>query len=360
MRAFFVNHLMVEGTDQSLVSLAIRSVLMPFTVLYLIIVTVRNALYDNGLLKTVKVGVPVVSIGNITVGGTGKTPLTIHLANQARAMGRKVAVVTRGYGAAADSEGHTDEVALLRARCPGVEVIESPDKLRGAKQAAALGVDLILVDDGMQHRRLHRDLNICVVDARAPFGNGEVTPGGVLREPASGLARADVVVVTHHDVVDPAVLETMELRLRAFRLDVKLVWGLHTPIGVRSVGSTELAPVATLRGQDVFLFCAIAWPEGFEHTVQQIGANVTGIHAFLDHHGFNAADLARVRSQARTARLICTEKDAGKVARIPGNDDVLCLVVEMQIEGEMPDLPRPEDLPEEPKLTHGDFRFPLQ
>jgi tetraacyldisaccharide 4'-kinase len=198
------------------------------------------------------------------------------------------------------------------------------------------------------------------VDARAPYGNGEVLPAGALREPAAGLSRADVIVVTHHDVVDDAVLEVLEQRLRAFKYGSTLVWGLHTPSGVRSVAGGPVSAPESLAGQDVFLFCGIAWPEGFEHTAETLGANVTGMRHFIDHHDFDGADLAKVRSEARTAQLLCTEKDAAKVARIPGNDDVLCLMVDMEIRGEMPPLPTMEDIPVDKPLKHGDFRFPLQ
>jgi len=317
----------------------VRVLLLPFYLAYLLVVSARNALYDSGLLAPVHVGVPVVSVGNLTVGGTGKTPLVIALAQQALGQGRKVAIVARAYGAVADAEGRTDEVALMAQRVPGAQVVMAPDKLMGARRAAASGADLILVDDGFQHRRLHRDLDIVVVNARAPMSNGYVLPLGGLREPPSGLGRADAVVLTHFDGLDDSALETVRSGLLAWKRELPIAWGRHVPLGVRPVAGGALAPLDSLRGQEVYLFCGLAEPEGFRRTVEALGAHVQGLCAFPDHHAFDAASLAEVRSLARTARLLCTEKDAAKVAAIPGSGDILCLVIELVIEGSLPALP---------------------
>ncbi len=325
--------------DMSPWGFVLRLVLLPFSLLYQLGVNVRNALYDTGLIKTETVGVPVVSVGNLTVGGTGKTPLVIHLARAAAAQGRKVAVVTRGYGAVADDEGRGDEAALIASRCPEVDVVVSPNKVLGTRQALERGADLVILDDGMQHRRLHRDLEICVVDGRAPYGNGDLLPTGTLRESPSGLGRADVVVVTHHDTLEPDDLQVLEQHLRAARFDLPIIYATHRPRAVRPVGGGEEQSPQVLAGMDVFLFCGIASPEGFRQTVESLGAEVAGVMGFGDHHAFTGADLAEVRSVARTSRLLCTEKDAAKVARIPGNQDVLCLTVDMELLGELPPFP---------------------
>ncbi len=328
---------LMAGRDDPL-TLVLRLLLLPLTLTYLVVITTRNALYDGGLLKPKRVGVPVVSIGNVTVGGTGKTPLVVHLANAAHAAGRKVAVVSTGYGAKA-GDGRSDEAGLLAARCPGVDVIVAPDKLPGAREAAARGADLILLDDALQTRHLHRDLEIVVVDARAPLGNGWVLPAGSLREPASGIGRADVLVLTHHERLADESLIEVENRLRAYNRTATLVYASHRARGVRPVtGGPEVDP-ATLAGQELFLFAGIASTEGFIDTIEGLGAEVTGCLAFPDHHGFVPADMAAVRAYARTARLVCTEKDAAKVAAMPGNDDVVCLTIDLELDGELPALP---------------------
>ncbi len=327
------------GTDENPALLLLRLVVMPLSLLMYAVVTARNALYDAGLLRSAAVGVPVVSIGNLTVGGTGKTPLVIALANRAVAAGRRVAIVARGYGAVADAEGRQDEVALIAARCPGATVVVAPDKLLGARRAAAQGCQLILVDDGLQHRRLRRDFEIVMLDARAPFGNGLLLPAGSLREPASGIARADVLVLTHGESLSGPEREAVESTVRAFRRGVPLVWAQHVPLGLRSVAGGPLQPAASLQGRDVHLFAGIASPAGFRQTVESLGARVTGLSSFGDHHAFRGRDLAAVRARARGSLIVCTEKDAAKVAAIPGNEDVQCLVIEMQLLGRLPPIP---------------------
>lgn len=326
-----------------LLSVVLRVVLLPLQLVYVILANAKNALYDAGLVTPGKADVPVVSVGNLTVGGTGKTPLVIALAQRALARGKKVAVVTRGYGAAVGTDGLGDEAALIRDRVPGIEMIVTTDKLGGAREAAARGVDLVLVDDGLQHRRLHRDLDIICVDARAPFGNGEVLPGGPLREPASGLGRAGLVVLSHSEMLDEEHLEVITAQLGAHNRGVPILRAEHGPLGVRPAVGGELAAPESLAGCEVHLFCGVAAPASFRHTVESLGAVVTGITAFADHHGFTPADMAKVRSEAGTSQLLCTEKDAAKIACIPGQEDVLCLVIEMKLLGELPPLPGFDD-----------------
>jgi tetraacyldisaccharide 4'-kinase len=343
------------GTDNSLPVFVLRLLLLPFTLAYYAATLTRNAVYDLGLLRAQRVDAPVISVGNLTVGGTGKTPLVILLASRGVAAGKRVFVVARGYGAVADDQGATDEVVLIGKRCPGATLVVAPDKLLGARQAAAAGADLIIVDDGMQHRRLHRDFNIAMLDARAPFGNGMVLPAGPLREPAAGLARADLLVLTHGDTLTGTERSAAEAGVRAYHRSVPLVWATHLPVGVRSVAGGRLLPPESLRGRDVHLFCGIASPAGFRQTVEALGAHVHEVQAFGDHHDFTPTDLAAVRARARNHQLLCTEKDAVKIARIPGSDDVQCLIIDLAIEGDPPPIPgldAPWSPPAEPVDEH--------
>jgi tetraacyldisaccharide 4'-kinase len=333
-----LTHRILSKDNSPLVLLA-RVLLAPLQLVYMLLSSAKNAIYDAKLVSLSSVDVPVISVGNLTVGGTGKTPLVIELARRGLAAGKKVAVVTRGFGAPADEAGRSDEVRLIADRVPDALLVVSPDKVLGAKQAVEQGAEVVILDDGFQHRRLHRDLDIAVVDARAPFGNGFQLPLGGLRESPAGLARADVVVLTHTETMEQSDVTAAVVRLRAFRRDVPVVRAQHRPLGVRSVTADTLDPASHLAGLDVFLFCGIASPEGFRDTVEALGARVQGLMAFGDHHAFTAHDLAAVRSEARTARLLCTEKDAGKLGQIPGTDDVLCLAIELELDGELPPLP---------------------
>jgi len=331
------------GPSDDVLTLLLRLLLSPLSLLYLALTTIRNALYDTGLIGTTSVDVPVISIGNLTVGGTGKTPLVIALAERALAAGRRVTIVTRGYGAVADDEGRADEVAMIRDRVPEATIVVSPNKVLGARQAQDEGAQVVLLDDGFQHRALARDLDVVVLDARAPFAGGHVLPGGALRESPSGIARADLIVLTHHDSVPEDVLEQTLIHVRAYRRDTPVVCGRHVPRFVQSVRGGETHPPESLAGVPVHLFSGVGNPEGFRHTVEQLGADVVGQCVFPDHHDFDGSDVASVRSRAGTATLLCTEKDARKVARIPGNEDVLFLAVDMELEGELPALPGIDD-----------------
>lgn len=333
-----LSHRILSTENSPLVFLA-RLVLSPLQLLYMFVSSAKNALYDAGLVTPRSVDVPVISVGNLTVGGTGKTPLVIELARRGLAAGKKVAVVTRGYGAAADESGRSDEVRLIADRVPEALLVVSPDKVLGARQAVEQGAEVIILDDGFQHRRLHRDLDIAVVDARAPFGNGSQLPVGGLREAAAGLGRADLVVLTHTEGLEPDAVTAATVRLRSCRRDLPVLRAHHRPLGVRSVTAEALDPPGHLADLDLYLFCGIASPEGFADTVSGLGARVQGLMGFGDHHAFSAEDLATIRSQAGTSRLLCTEKDAGKVAQIPGTDDVLCLAIDLELDGELPDLP---------------------
>jgi len=327
------------AADDGVFVFLVRLLLTPLQLLYRGVTGLRNALYDDGLLSVTGVDAPVVSVGNLTVGGTGKTPMVILLARRALAAGKRVAVVQRDYGAAADAEGRPDEAALVAARCPGVMAVVVRNKRSGAQQAVAAGADFVIVDDGLQHRSLRRDFEIVMLDARAPFGSGRLLPSGSLREAASGLARADVAVLTHGEDLDAGMRDTVAAHVRAFRLDLPLVWARHVPVAVRPVTGGPAQPPTSLAGRDVFLFCGIASPDGFRSTVEALGATVTGLVSLGDHHAIDGRDLAAIRARALLAQSPSTEKDAAKVARIAGNDDVLCLEIELQLESQLPPIP---------------------
>ncbi len=204
------------GSGQSLGHRLARGPLWAASAVFGAAVAARNRLYDSGALRSVRVeGLIVVSVGNLNVGGAGKTPAVIHLANAAVAEGRKVAVLSRGYGRASDAElvfrgdGPTadeagDEPVLIASRCPSVHVLVGPDRARLAARAREeLGVDLVFLDDGMQHRHLARDAEVVVVDEAAGFGNGRLLPCGPLREPLSALERASLVWLKASDAPVP-------------------------------------------------------------------------------------------------------------------------------------------------------------
>ncbi|MEM9644511.1 MAG: tetraacyldisaccharide 4'-kinase, partial [Planctomycetota bacterium] len=182
-------------------------------------VCLRNRQYDRGSKPVHRCGVPVISVGNLTTGGTGKTPIVCAIAERLRASDRRVALVSRGYGRGGADQN--DEAEELFARLPDVPHLQDPDRVESARIAVEeLETELILMDDGFQHRRLHRDLDIVVIDATCPFGFGHVLPRGLLREPLSGIRRSDLIVISRCGLVAEATVQGILNRLA--RLDQRV------------------------------------------------------------------------------------------------------------------------------------------
>lgn len=300
---------------------ALTWLLAPLSLSYGGVVRAWHALFDLGLRKPVRIpGVTVVSVGNLVVGGAGKTPVVIHLATEAQRRGFTVAVLSRGYGRGASSARSFtsanlppvaevgDEPRLIARRCPGVTVWVGADRVALAREAAAAGANLLLLDDGYQHRRLARDVDL-LVDVGE--GNGWVLPAGPLREPPSGRRRA-----TH-------------------------VWGRDGRPGdvearhvVTHLRMTDGARAA-LAGQRLVLLLGVARPDLVEQSVRARGAEVVAVHAYPDHHPFSAGELegARQAASAAGALLATTEKDAERLP--PGAAAELELEVEV-VKGELP------------------------
>jgi tetraacyldisaccharide 4'-kinase len=291
-------------------------------------VRVRNALYDRGALAVRRVeGARVISVGNLAVGGTGKTPVVIYLADRLVQAGQKVAVLSRGYGRTVRASMRVtgdcavaavgDEPLLIARRCPSVPVWVGPDRFELALRARAEGAQVLLLDDGMQHRRLARDAEIVVVDGAGAFGNGWMLPRGPLREPPSALSRASLVWIRE---VDPhvAIDGWSGATVRA----------LHRPTFVRGPDGSR-APANALYGRRVYALAGLARPERFRKTLEGLGADVAGTAFLADHHAFTAAELgaAAVSAKAASAEIVTTEKDA---VRLPPGFS--CSVVELEVQ----------------------------
>jgi tetraacyldisaccharide 4'-kinase len=278
-------------------------------------VAVRNALYDRGTLSAARAGARVLSVGNLNVGGAGKTQVVIWLANALGARGEQVAVLSRGYGRrsgevlsfrgpnAPPAEVAGDEPVLLAQRCPQATVLVGGDRRILAAQAVSAGASVLVLDDGMQHRRLARDEEIVVVDEAVGLGNGALLPAGPLREPASALRRASLLWLRVTDgpaKVVPFAGPTVRAR--------------HAAVEVLGPGG-ERAPVEALRGQRVHLFSALARPASFRRAVEACGARIVGETTAPDHHRWQSDELAQAlrAAQSEAAWLLTTEKDRVKL-----------------------------------------------
>jgi tetraacyldisaccharide 4'-kinase len=274
----------------------------------------RNLAFDRGWKTVRRADVPVVSVGNLTLGGTGKTPMVEWLARWFRAHGVRVAVLSRGYG---QPEGLNDEGRVLEENLPDVPHLQGADRAELARIAVEeLESQALVLDDGFQHRRLGRDLDVVLLDALDPFGGGRLFPRGLLREPVRSLRRAGVVVLSRADLI--SVEERKAIRTRAERdagQPIRWLEARHAPLDVLDAEGRSY-PLAPTLGVPVAVFCGIGNPEGFRKTLEQIGAPLVGFQAFPDHHPYHARDLADLAAWATTlgAELVLTtQKDLVKL-----------------------------------------------
>jgi tetraacyldisaccharide 4'-kinase len=309
-----------------------RALLAPPGLVYGGLVRLRNGLYDRGLLRAQRVPCPVVALGNLTVGGTGKTPLTSFVAAALADAGYRVGIVSRGYGRAggrapllvsdgrqvlADAARAGDEPWLMARDNPAAAVAVGADRVAAARLLlAAVPREVLLLDDAFQHRRLHRDLDLLLVPAHEPFGNGRILPFGPLREPLSGVARADAIVVTRGDGRCPSPLQAI---LERHNPHVPVFHASLTPARFVPARGEPVDPPA-LKGFAAFAFSGIARPERFEADLAAAGVRVAGARRFADHHPYRAGDLDSIAAAARACGaevLVTTEKDMVRIPAMP-------------------------------------------
>jgi tetraacyldisaccharide 4'-kinase len=299
-------------------------------------VGLRHWLYDRGVLRRRSAPLPVISVGNLTAGGTGKTPFVSYLAGGLTGKGRRPAIVARGYGAARAGTSN-DELAMLAAQHPGLLTVAAPDRLSGCVRARGQGADLALLDDGFQHLALERDLDILLIDATCPFGNGYLLPRGTLREPVEGAARAGLAVLTRVDLAGLAPVGELRTWLDRLKPGMPVVECSFRPRELRPLsGQSERLPAEELSGRRVGAFAALASPRAFGRALRAQGARVVYSRRFRDHHLYTAGDLEAVVSAAAAAgaeMLVTTEKDAVKIANLPAAEVPLyCLTIETEVE----------------------------
>lgn len=306
---------LVSGRRRGASAALLRTVLRGAELPYSLAVRARNWRYDHGKTEIHRAGVPVISVGNLTLGGTGKTPMVEWIARWLRAREIRVTLISRGYGS--EDGVHNDEARELEQKLPDVPHIQDPDRVRAAQVAVdELQCQLILLDDGFQHRRLARDLDLVLVDALEPYGFGHVFPRGTLREPWSGLARADVVALSRADMIDRAARD--QIRQRVAEVAPRALWLEleHQPRALLASDGRE-AEISTLAGQRVAAFCGIGNPAGFLHTLETCGFEVVAFREFPDHHDYSRDDVRSITTwaaeQENLAAVVCTHKDLVKV-----------------------------------------------
>ncbi|HEX7379066.1 MAG TPA: tetraacyldisaccharide 4'-kinase, partial [Pirellulales bacterium] len=323
----------VSGRRRGAAATACRALLRGAEAGYAAAMRLRNIRYDSGRAPIFRVDVPVLSVGNITLGGTGKTPLVEWLARWYRARQVRVALVSRGYGA--ERGGANDEALELEQRLPDVPHVQNADRVAAANLAIEeFESQLVLLDDGFQHRRLARDLDIVLIDALEPFGFEHVFPRGTLREPLGGLSRAQVVALSRADLVSAAERGAIETRVRRYASQAAWIEIEHRPRRLTDAGGGH-EPIETLAGRRVAAFCGIGNPAGFRQTLERLGAKLAGLREFADHHAYSREDIAELRDWAMAIHaevLVCTAKDLVKLRLTHiGGLPLWALVIEVEV-----------------------------
>ena len=307
------------------------SLLRPLTLPYELVVRLRAQVYRRGIVRQKRIDGVVISVGNLTVGGTGKTPMVLWIAHRLLAEKRSVGILTRGYrgkpvstdtkqGTVAAPETTSDEVRLLKARLgKGVAFGVGADRFAQGQRLAKRGVQWFLLDDGFQHRQLARDVDIVLLDASNPFGGGHLLPAGQLREPRSALARADIIVITRSDHA-PAIEAAVRHDSAAPTFYAKP--GLES---IRTANGAGLGDVlkAEAQGKKLFAFCGIGNPSAFLMNVRDWGFQIVGHRFFRDHHRYTQQDATAIEIEARKLgadALLCTEKDVFNLNGVVWNE----------------------------------------
>jgi len=336
-----------DGSTKGYGALKIVAHILSF--FYLFIVYFRNWLYDYKILKEARLACPVISVGNITVGGTGKTPCVILLARMLQEKGFKPAVISRGYGgrktgpANVVSDGHNilldseiagDEPVLLAHRLKGVPVITGAKRtITGKTAIEKFGADVLLCDDAMQHRQIFRDVNLVLLDSKAIKGNHHVLPRGKLREPIKGIRRASAVLFTRAD----ETTKTDETLIRLIhREKIPVFKSIHRIEDMLSGDEKTQKPASALEGKTVYAFCGIANPDSFKKTLLNAKIHLIALDVFQDHHPYREQELAKIRSnfvQSGADYLMTTEKDAMRLQKYPDFlKELFMLRIKMEIQ----------------------------
>lgn len=329
---------MLEGREPGWPGRLLRLGLSPAGMVYGYAAAARRALFERNLFCRQRPSVPVISVGNLTAGGTGKTPFVAMLCRMLKSLGRNPAVLLRGYGSADPAKA--DEALLYARLLPGVGVYPGANRAVSGLRAVADGFDVLVLDDGFQHLRLMRDMDIVLLDATCPFGGGMPLPAGMLRERPVTLSRADLVCLTRTDQVSAGTLELIQERIRLNARNVPVMHCIHRPSRLATLAG-EVLSLEGLQGLQVAALSGIGRPDVFASTLRDLGAEVCAAVNFADHQVYTQAGvrsaLARLERQWTP---VVTEKDAVKLEGVLEPQErqrILVLGVEMRLSG-MPQL----------------------
>jgi len=322
-------------------------------------VKIRRDFYQKRVFKSKRLPCPVISIGNLTVGGTGKTPMTIYVANVLKNSGYTVAIVSRGYKGKAEmiggivSDGKTllmtpesagDEPYMMASRLGGVPVVVGKNRFKTGMQAIReFHPDVVLLDDGFQHLKLQRDLDLVLLDFRKPFGNGNLLPRGMMREPVSALSHADALILTRSGTANDPEQSLLRIGIERNSLEAPVFRTFHVPFVYKVSKGDDVSPGGHSRNalisgpkmikrRTVFAFSGLANNRDFRQTVKSLDCHISGFLEFPDHHPYSDRDLRDILEASKKSMsdgLITTEKDYVRIAhRIEWTADLFVVGIE--------------------------------
>lgn len=317
---FFLD--VISGRRRGVTAAALRCALYPAAIIYGAFMRRRNASFDTGA-GIHRVGAPVISVGNITTGGTGKTVLVEDIVRRLLSKGLKPVIISRGYGGDKTPTGGNDEVLLLAENLPDVPHLTGGDRVGVARRAVAeFHPDVIVLDDAFSHRALARNLDIVTIDALCPFGFGWLLPRGLLREHPDALSRADLVVLTRSDAVDEMSRGEIIGQIQEYAGHGRIITARHSVRRIVDMRTGDPVDAARLKDARVALACAIGNPQAFQRTVESLGVQIVATATFPDHHVYAERDLAAIdgcATEADADRILVTQKDRVKLERMRYN-----------------------------------------
>ena len=334
MRRFLYS--IMSGERKDWIAILVRIPLFVISLLYGVFVRALLMCYSSGILPRRKLNVPVISIGNLTMGGVGKTPMVILIANMLRSKKLKVVVLTRGYRPGLFDKGsdQADEAQVLSEVLVDVPVVVNPDRYLGGIEAIKnYQPDVIVLDDGFQHWRLSRDLEIVLIDSVNPFGNGYLLPMGILREPIASLKRADVLILTKTDRGD---VQALKNRLDSLFPSIPVVETVHRPKSLFNIYTHKDVSMDQLC-RPVVAFCGVGDPLSFKSMLVSKGCDVKEFVTFMDHHSYDSEDMKKIRGicdDLGIRTVVTTRKDAVKLQQfneVWRGYDLLTLNIEIEI-----------------------------
>ncbi len=341
---FLVRLIQQPGADQGhpWPTRLLLATLKGFSMAFTAVVSARLFLYEFGIFRRYPLGCQVISVGNITAGGTGKTPVVEIFARELQKSGRKVAILSRGYRKRElpwylrlfreniepprvvsdgkrlllDSEMGGDEPYMLASNLPGVVVLVDKNRVKSGRFAVKrFGCDTLILDDGFQYLKLRHRLEIVLVDKTNPFGNEHMLPRGVLREPVRNIRRADFIFITKSD----GNTEALRARIRELNATAEIIECRHRPRYLQNVFTAEHVPLEWLKGRTVTSLSGIAVPQSFENSLRAMGAKVIYCERYADHHRYNPQEIIDALNKAADLHadaLLTTEKDAVRFPRL--------------------------------------------